>query len=275
MTATLFKPTWQFHLTVFFPFRCIKATLLPSPVEAALSCCTRSITDLSQAIFDETFRLAVASSKLEAKTLQISVHSRPVAVDSQEDCMGWAQVSLADFRPDTNTVKWYNVLALKCLPSGHPLSSVASETSTGLKEESSDESTIVSSQPSTLTRNQRTLPLLSSKKTKSLDYIRGLCITGGPMSGLEVVEQGTDSEDEDDSDEESETDDDDEEKPEEEDLKEHLVDQVLEKVEHLVVEEDDEEEERVYAVEPVKVGPCFFFFTGRNILLNWAVVFSR
>lgn len=148
--------------------------MLPCPVEAALSCCTRSITDLSQAVFDESFRLAVASTKLDTKTLQISVYSRPATSDSHEECLvseqlqlnsyrnlqffsqGWAQVSLADFRPDTNSVKWYNILALRCLSSSsHPLSGAASETGTGLKEESSDESTIVSSQPSTLTRNQR------------------------------------------------------------------------------------------------------------------------
>ncbi|KAK4045822.1 hypothetical protein OUZ56_033842 [Daphnia magna] len=157
---------------------CIKVTLLPCPVEAALSCCTRSITDLSQAVFDESFRLAVASTKLDTKTLQISVYSRPATSDSHEECLGWAQVSLADFRPDTNSVKWYNILALRCLSSSsHPLTGAASETGTGLKEESSDESTIVTSQPSTLTRNQ-----------------------SGPMSELELVEQGTDSEDEENSD---------------------------------------------------------------------------
>nr|SVE72766.1 EOG090X00VK [Ceriodaphnia reticulata] len=215
---------------------CIKVTLLPSPVEAALSCCTRSITDLSQAVFDENFRLAVASTKLDTKTLQISVYSRPATSDSHEDCLGWAQVSLADFRPDTSSVKWYNILALRCLSSSsHPLPGSSSETGTGLKEESSDESTIVSSQPSTLTRNQR-----------------------GPMSELEIVEQGTDSEDEDesDNDEESETD----EEPTEGGKsvsQENLVDQVLEQVgtleQDIEEEDEEEEEERVYAVEPVQV----------------------
>nr|SVE73385.1 EOG090X00VK [Daphnia atkinsoni] len=214
---------------------CIKVTLLPSPVEATLSCCTRSITDLSQAVFDESFRLAVTSTKLDTKTLQISVYSRSTTSDSQEECLGWAQVSLADFRPDTNSVKWYNILALRCLSSSsHPLSGAASETGTGLKEESSDESTIVSSQPSTLTRNQR-----------------------GPMSELEIVEQGTDSEDEDKSDgDDSETD---EEATEGEKSvsQENLVDQVLEQAVRDIEEEDEEgeeeEEERVYAVEPIQV----------------------
>lgn len=82
---------------------------------------------MSQAVFDESFRLAVASTKLDTKTLQISVYSRPATSDSHEECLvseqlqlnsyrnlqffsqGWAQVSLADFRPDTNSVKWYNI----------------------------------------------------------------------------------------------------------------------------------------------------------------------
>nr|SVE92220.1 EOG090X00VK [Megafenestra aurita] len=217
---------------------CIKVTLLPSPVEAALSCCTRSITDLSQAVFDENFRLAVASTKLDTKTLQISVYSRPTSSDSNEDCLGWAQVSLADFRPDTNSVKWYNILALRCLSSGsHPLPGSANETGTGLKEESSDESTIVSSQPSTLTRNQR-----------------------GPMSELEIVEQGTDSEDEDDSDDNEESGTDEEPTDGTKSVsQENLIDQMwLEQVEMLEQdvekeEEEEEEEERVYAVEPVQV----------------------
>jgi len=219
----------------------IKASVLPSRTEANMSCCTKSITNLSQPVFDETFRLAIASAKLDTKTLQIAVHSRSNISESQEDCMGWAQVSLADFRPDSSSLKWYNILAIKCLESSNnPLSANLVETATGLKEESSDESTIISSQPSTLTRNQR-----------------------GPMSELEVVEQGTDSDDDDDDDdggEESDGDsltDDDEPTEEGKSVsEEHLVDQVLEQVGSLVQDDDDdeeEEEERVYAVEPVQV----------------------
>ncbi len=82
------------------------------------------------------------------------------------------------------------------------------------------------------------------------------------MSELEIVEQGTDSEDEDESDddEESETD----EEPTEGGKsvsQEILVDQVLEQVSTLeqgIEEEDEEEEEeRVYAVEPVQVKKRF------------------
>ena len=138
---------------------------------------------------------------------------------------------------------------MKCLPSGSQplplLSSTTSETAVGFKEESSDESTIVSSQPSTLTRNQR-----------------------GPLSGLEVVEQGTDSDDGDDaedSDDDSDLTDDDEPTEGGKSVsEEHLVDQVLEQmhvndgleqdIEDIEEEDEDEEEvQRVYAVEPIQV----------------------
>jgi hypothetical protein len=75
------------------------------------------------------------------------------------------------------------------------------------------------------------------------------------MSGLEIVEQQTDSEDDDD--DESETD---EEEPTEQGtiVREELtVDQILDKVgtlEQDIEEEDEEEEEqRVYAVESIQV----------------------
>ena len=76
------------------------------------------------------------------------------------------------------------------------------------------------------------------------------------MSELEIVEQGTDSEDESESEgEESETD----EEPTEGGKsvsQENLVDQVLEQVVQDIEEEDEEEEaeeERIYAVEPIQV----------------------
>jgi hypothetical protein len=82
------------------------------------------------------------------------------------------------------------------------------------------------------------------------------------MSELEIVEQGTDSEDESESeDEESETD----EEPTEGGKsvsQENLVDQVLEQAVQDIEEEDEEEEEeeRVYAVEPVQVTKKLFRF---------------
>merc|ERR1712088_945234 len=81
-----------------------------------------------------------------------------------------AQVSMADFKTSTTSVKWYNVLSFHFMqpevkrpvsasPRAHHLkqeseiSSMNSSRQGTLKEESSDESTIISSQTSTLTRN--------------------------------------------------------------------------------------------------------------------------
>ena len=78
---------------------------------------------------------------------------------------------MADFKTTTTSVKWYNVLSFHFMqaepakkPSPSPrrpshvkqeseLSSVTNSRQGTLKEESSDESTIISSQTSTLTRN--------------------------------------------------------------------------------------------------------------------------
>lgn len=80
------------------------------------------------------------------------------------------------------------------------------------------------------------------------------------MSELEIVEQGTDSEDEDDSDDNEESGTDEEPTDGTKSVsQENLIDQMwLEQVEMLEQdvekeEEEEEEEERVYAVEPVQV----------------------
>lgn len=84
---------------------------------------------------------------------------------------GTVQISMAEFNPEDSTLKWYNVLSSKFMPTFEPLDMPSTSaaataptqnnagTSTGVtaatcKEESSDESTITSSQTSTLTRNQ-------------------------------------------------------------------------------------------------------------------------
>jgi protein KIBRA len=110
---------------------------------------------------------------------------------------GCAQVSLADFRPESVSVKWYNILSFRFMQPSSEITSTNSgappltQLSTGnidtakephptvssrdegrshdkqesevsvfnkqvasVKEESSDDSTIISSQTSTLTRNQ-------------------------------------------------------------------------------------------------------------------------
>jgi len=76
---------------------------------------------------------------------------------------------MADFNPESVSTKWYNVLSFRFMqpdskdsespPLGGMHEKQESDISMGragapVKEESSDESTIISSQTSTLTRNQ-------------------------------------------------------------------------------------------------------------------------
>lgn len=62
---------------------------------------------------------------------------------------GCAQISLAEFNSDDSTMKWYNILSFRTMQNFESL-----EVTATCKEESSDESTIISSQTSTLTRDQ-------------------------------------------------------------------------------------------------------------------------
>lgn len=141
----------------------IKAALLPSSAPATLACCTKAVADLRKPTFGENFPLSVPLSKLCAKTLQ--VHVWCASNFQPEECLGCAQVSLADFNPDTVSVKWYNILSFRFMsPSNLNAASTSSACNAVLgtvtehhsqqKEESSDESTIISSQTSTLTRSQ-------------------------------------------------------------------------------------------------------------------------
>lgn len=72
--------------------------------------------------------------------------------------MGCTQVSLADFSPESVSMKWYNILGSQFMQQNIPSRIVSKndgnriETNETRREESSDESTIISSQASTLTR---------------------------------------------------------------------------------------------------------------------------
>lgn len=148
---------------------CIKAALLPSIANVLCTFCTRAISDLSKPTFGENFPIAISKNKLIAKTLQVNIWA--VDVNNKEDCLGSAQVSMADFKSSTTSVKWYNVLSFHFMQpevkkpvqtlrttvthikQESEISSMTSSRQGTLKEESSDESTIISSQTSTLTRN--------------------------------------------------------------------------------------------------------------------------
>ncbi|KAK9886964.1 hypothetical protein WA026_019222 [Henosepilachna vigintioctopunctata] len=145
---------------------CIKTALLPPNTPYPSVYCTALVKDLKKPTFGEVFNIPVPANKINNKTLQVNVWN--VIEGQQEKCVGCAQVSLADFNPQTISQRWYNILSLQLfnpsIKSCHAkqesdLSSSKSEGDLsnrllGLKEESSDDSTIISSQTSTLTRNQ-------------------------------------------------------------------------------------------------------------------------
>jgi protein KIBRA len=142
---------------------------LPSIANVLCTFCTRAISDLSKPTFGENFPIAISKNKLIAKTLQVNIWA--IDVNNKEDCLGSAQVSMAEFKSSTTSVKWYNVLSfhfmqpevkkpvqtlrttVSHIKQESEISSMTSSRQGTLKEESSDESTIISSQTSTLTRN--------------------------------------------------------------------------------------------------------------------------
>ncbi|XP_078043817.1 WW and C2 domain containing protein kibra isoform X2 [Augochlora pura] len=154
----------------------IKAALLPMRLPVNHIYCTKPVLDLHKPTFGETFPIAVPLNKLYTKTLQVNVW----CTDSEsEECLGSAQVSLADFCPESPSIKWYNLLSFRFMqPPDSPSTSTSNcnnistsivkqgkhdkqesdisvyRSAQNTKEESSDESTIISSQTSTLTRNQ-------------------------------------------------------------------------------------------------------------------------
>ncbi|XP_022242224.1 protein kibra-like [Limulus polyphemus] len=147
----------------------IKTSLLPGSLDMLQKESTKFLDSLRKPTIGENFRFHIPLSKLYTKTLQISVWC--MAPSGEEECLGGAQVSLADFNSDITITKWYNMLNFRFLQpeavhdKNQKAVTKAEEERVDLgeslharvftlKEESSDESTIISSQTSTLTRNQ-------------------------------------------------------------------------------------------------------------------------
>ncbi|XP_050724203.1 protein kibra-like isoform X2 [Eriocheir sinensis] len=141
---------------------CIKVQLFPAGT-ATFTCCTHLDSNTERPIFGETFSFPVAPRKLPSKTLQVNVWAVSDTNETfDEECVGYAQISLADFDMDVQQTRWYNILHYALLrpdqlsrdDQSSKSSTLRSSVSTSnVKEESSDESTIISSQTSTLTRN--------------------------------------------------------------------------------------------------------------------------
>ncbi|XP_065372074.1 protein kibra [Calliphora vicina] len=143
----------------------LRAALLPNSLTSIR---TKAMPDFQKPVFNDTFAVPISLSKLLTKSLHVTVISM---TGQKEEIIGTVQISMAEFNPEDSTLKWYNVLSSKFMPTFEPLdmpstsaaaaASVAGHVNTNAavthivcKEESSDESTITSSQTSTLTRNQ-------------------------------------------------------------------------------------------------------------------------
>ncbi len=212
--------------------RCVKASLLPhaGSSSSAWSLCTRPSSSLTKPSFGEHFPLAVPRAALASKTLQATIWA--VAPDVEEECLGSAQVSLADFDCGAASVRWYNVLSFRFMQQPEEQSkqqqqqqqqqqrqkttarqrlllaspkqqqsrlaaaaAAATESVSRqgtLKEESSDESTAISSQASTLTRDNGGAAGLSPA---------ALAIAARLAEGEEAVEESGDEDEEDEDDE--------------------------------------------------------------------------
>ncbi|XP_033244324.1 protein kibra isoform X2 [Drosophila miranda] len=143
----------------------LRAALLPNSLTSIR---TKALGDFQKPVFNDTFAVPITLDKLLTKSLQVTVVSM---TGQKEEIIGTVQISMAEFNPEDSTLKWYNVLSSKFIPSFESLdipstsaaaaaaavaasnSSTSSSTNNN-REESSDESTITSSQTSTLTRNQ-------------------------------------------------------------------------------------------------------------------------
>ena len=123
----------------------MKVSLVPSVSPTNWSFTTKSVNadsaDSDPVLIGDSFPVAVPRAKLSTKTLQVTIWT----VDP-ETCVGSAQISLADFDWEVVSVRWYNVLGLQ-FSMLQPKSAMSSHAGT-LKEESSDDSTIISSQVS-------------------------------------------------------------------------------------------------------------------------------
>ncbi|RXG51749.1 Protein KIBRA [Armadillidium vulgare] len=146
---------------------CIKVQLFPAGT-STFTCCTHLDCDLVKPVFGETFSFVVSPRRLASKTIQVNVWSvRDSSEIPEEECIGYVQISLADSALETPLTRWYNILNYALLrpdavcrevrddmsSKSSTLRSSTSNSNANVKEESSDESTIISSQTSTLTRN--------------------------------------------------------------------------------------------------------------------------
>ncbi|XP_035680896.1 protein KIBRA-like isoform X1 [Branchiostoma floridae] len=134
---------------------CVRAALLPCPPNANFTFATKPTCDLANPVFNELFALPVMENTLYTKTLQM--HIWALGSEQEEDCLGCAQISLADFDATcgpAGTVRWYNLLNFKFLQcesrkcSGGSLSDCPQTSTPVILEEPAEQCDSVSSEVS-------------------------------------------------------------------------------------------------------------------------------
>lgn len=126
----------------------IRAILLPGTASPFIR--TNSVTDFVKPVFKTMMVSQLPLDKVYTKSLHVKVM---IVLGQREDWVGSTQISLAEFNPMDASSRWYNIISRKSMNESETLDGCPGATG-GIKEESSDESTIISSQTSTLTRNQ-------------------------------------------------------------------------------------------------------------------------
>lgn len=122
----------------------LRAALLPNTQQSIRTSLVSA--DVLKPIFGDAFTVPIPLNKLFTKSLQVNVVN---VVEKREEIIGCAQISLAEFNANESSQKWYNILSFRMMHNFDTL-----EVAGVCREESSDESTIISSQTSTLTRDQ-------------------------------------------------------------------------------------------------------------------------
>lgn len=124
----------------------VRAILLPGTASNFIR--TNAVTDFVKPVFQTSLLAQMPLDKVFMKSLHVKVM---ITIGQREDWVGSTQISLAEFNPTDGSSKWYNIISRKSM---NEMDGLEGCSGLGIKEESSDESTIISSQTSTLTRNQ-------------------------------------------------------------------------------------------------------------------------
>ncbi|KAL9695514.1 hypothetical protein quinque_014799 [Culex quinquefasciatus] len=201
----------------------VRAILLPGTATPFIR--TNAVTDFVKPVFKTMLVAQMPLEKVYTKSLHVKVM---IIVGQREDWVGSAQISLAEFNAADASNKWYNIISRKSMTELDGL-----EGCSNIREESSDESTIISSQTSTLTRNQ------------------------GQEELQAVLEMVYDELANDDEDEEDEEDDDEEEEEVDEEAKNQaatqlMLEEYMNSVKGTIATEDELDETAAAAAIPVE-----------------------